>query len=80
MGQEKVFYGQRIPEPICARKETVGIDIHITSRNCGRKIMKIGKWNQLSKYMFQIMVQQTRVSNNNDLKFQLRQSVKQSFR
>ena len=29
----KTFYRQRIPEPSCARKETVDIDILLTSRN-----------------------------------------------
>ena len=32
-GQRKAFYWQRIPEPSCARKETVDIDILVTSRN-----------------------------------------------
>ena len=31
---------QRIPGPSCARKETVGIYILVTSRNGDRKIMK----------------------------------------
>ena len=31
---------QRIPEPSCARKETVGIYILVISRNGDRKIMK----------------------------------------
>ena len=31
--QRKVFYGQRIPKSSCARKETVDIDIFISSRN-----------------------------------------------
>ena len=33
------FYSQRILETNCARKQTVEIDIFITSRNCDRKIM-----------------------------------------
>ena len=33
IGQRKAFYRQRIPESSCARKETVGIDILVTSRN-----------------------------------------------
>ena len=31
---------QRIPEPGCMRKETVDIDILVTSRNGDRKIMQ----------------------------------------
>ena len=59
--EKEAFYRQRIPEPSCARKETVGIDILVTSRNGDRKIMqsiriisrppsKKGKWNQLSQF------------------------------
>ena len=33
IGQRKAFYRQRIPELSCVRKETVGIDILVTSRN-----------------------------------------------
>ena len=55
-GQSKAIYKQRIPEPNCAGKETVDIDIHVTSRNGDRKIMqtirilsrpflRIKKWN-----------------------------------
>ena len=33
IGQRKTFYRYRIPEPRCARKETVDIDILVTSRN-----------------------------------------------
>ena len=40
MGQRKTFYRQRIPEFSCARKETVDIDIIITSGNGDRKIMQ----------------------------------------
>ena len=40
IGQRKAFYRQRIPEPSCARKETVDIDILVTSRNGDRKIMQ----------------------------------------
>ena len=40
IGQRKAFYRQRIPEFSCARKETVDIDILVTSRNGGRKIMQ----------------------------------------
>ena len=61
IGQRKAFVRQRIPEPSCARKETVDIDILVTSRNGDRKIMqsiritsrppsRIRKWNQLSQF------------------------------
>ena len=40
IGQRKAHYRQRIPEFSCARKETVDIDIVLTSRNVGRKIMQ----------------------------------------
>ena len=40
IGQRKAFYRQRIPEPSCARKETVDIDILVTSRNGVRKIIQ----------------------------------------
>ena len=40
IGQRKAFYRQRIPESSCARKETVDIDILVTSRNGHRKIMQ----------------------------------------
>ena len=33
IGQRKAFYRKRIPESSCAKKETVGIDILVTSRN-----------------------------------------------
>ena len=39
MVQRKEFYRQRIPEYSCARKETVDINILITSRNGDRKII-----------------------------------------
>ena len=59
--QRKAFYRQRIPDSSRARKETVDIDILVTSRNGDRKIMQsvriIGrptsrkkKWNQLSQF------------------------------
>ena len=59
--QRKAFYRQRIPEPICAREETLDIDILVTSRNGDRKIMQCiritsrptsrkRKWNQLSQF------------------------------
>ena len=40
IGQRKAFYRQRIPESSCARKETVDIDILVTSTNGDRKIMQ----------------------------------------
>ena len=57
----KAFYRQRIPEFSHARKRTVDIDIFVTSRNGGRKIMQSfrltsrppsrkRKWNQLSQF------------------------------
>ena len=60
IGQRKAFFRQRIPEPSCARKETVDIDILVTSRNGHRKIMQSIRitrtppsrkrnWNQLSQ-------------------------------
>ena len=60
IGQRKAFYRQRIPESSCAWKETVDIDILVTSRNGDRKIMQSiritsrppsrkTKWNQLSQ-------------------------------
>ena len=59
--QKKAFYSQRIPQPSCVRKETVDIDILVTSRNGDRKIMQSiritsrpplrkKKWNQLSQF------------------------------
>ena len=61
-GQKKAFYRQRIPEFSGARKETVGIDILVTSRNGDRNIIqsiritsrppsRIRKWNQLSQFI-----------------------------
>ena len=61
IGQRKAFYRQRIPEFSCVRKETVDIDILVTSRNGDRKIMQSVrimsrphsskmKWNQLSQF------------------------------
>ena len=40
ISQRKPFYRQRIPEPCCVRKETVDIDILVTSKNGDRKIMQ----------------------------------------
>ena len=59
IGQRKAFYRQRILESSCARKETVDIDILVTSRNSHRNIMQSikitsrppsrnRKWNQLN--------------------------------
>ena len=39
VGQRKAFYRQRIPESSCARKDTVDIDILVTSRNGDRYII-----------------------------------------
>ena len=61
IGQRKAFYRQRFPESSCARKETVDIDILVTSGNGHRKIMRSirimsrppsrkRKWNQLSQF------------------------------
>ena len=62
IGQRKAFSGQRIPESCCARKETVDIEILITSRKKGdKKIMqpiritsetttRMRKWNQFSQF------------------------------
>ena len=61
IGQRKAFYRQRIPEFSHARKETVDIDIFVTSRDGDRKIMQSTritcrppsrkrKWNQLSQF------------------------------
>ena len=61
IGQWKAFYRQRIPEFSCVRKETVDIDILVTSRNGDRKIMQSiritsrptlrkRKWNQLNQF------------------------------
>ena len=38
--KRKAFYRQRIPESSCSRRETVGIDILVTSWNGDRKIMQ----------------------------------------
>ena len=40
MAQRKVFHRKRVTKSSCARKETVDIDIHVTSRNGDRKIMQ----------------------------------------
>ena len=59
IGQGKTFYWQRISQSSSVRKETVDIDILVTSRNGDRKIMQSiritsrlslrkRKWNNLS--------------------------------
>ena len=40
IGQRKAFYRERIPESSCARKETIDIDILVTSRNGHKKVMR----------------------------------------
>ena len=40
IGERKALYRKRIPESRCARKETVDIDILVTSRNGDRIIMQ----------------------------------------
>ena len=40
ISQRKAFYKQRIPESSCGKKETVDIDILVTSRNRDGKIMQ----------------------------------------
>ena len=40
MGQRKAIYTQRILESSCVRKETVYIDVIVTSRNSDRKTMQ----------------------------------------
>ena len=57
----KAFYRQKIPGSSCRRKETVDIDILVTSKNDDRKIvhsiritssplLRKRKWNQLSQF------------------------------
>ena len=43
IGQRKAFYRQRIPESSCVRKETVYIDILVTSRNGDRKLCNLSE-------------------------------------
>ena len=61
IGQTKAFYRHRISEFSRVRKETVDIDIVVTSRDGDRKIMQSiritsrptsrkRKWNQLSQF------------------------------
>ena len=40
IGQRNAFYGQKIPESSCERKETVDIDALVISRNSEAKIMQ----------------------------------------
>ena len=40
IGQRKAFYKSSIPQPSCLKKETVDIDILVTSRNGDQKIMQ----------------------------------------
>ena len=49
-GQMKAFYRQIIPESSCVRKETVDIDILVTSKNGDKKnhaIYENNKWTSL---------------------------------
>ena len=61
ISQRKAFYRHRIPDPSCAREETVDIDAQATSRNGDRKVMqsiritsrpssRIRKWNQFIQF------------------------------
>ena len=61
IGQRNAFYWQRILESSCVRKETIEIDILVTSMNGGRKILQsiriasipplgIRKWNQSNHF------------------------------
>ena len=61
IGERKAFYRQKIPESSCARKETVDIDILVTSRNGDQKTIQSIRitsrpplrkrtWNQLSQF------------------------------
>ena len=61
IGQRKAFFRERIPEFSRARKETVDIEILVTSTNGGTKIMESirittrppsrkRKWNQFSQF------------------------------
>ena len=61
IGQRKAFYRQKIPKSSCARKETVDIEIVVTSKNGHKKIMQSirimsrppsrkRKWNQLDQF------------------------------
>ena len=61
IGQKKAFYRQKTPDSSCARKNTVDIDILITSGNVDRKAIQsikimsrppstMRKWNQLNQF------------------------------
>ena len=61
IGQKKAFYRQRIPGSGYARKETIDIDVLVTSRNGNRKVTqpirimsrppsRKRKWNQLCQF------------------------------
>ena len=61
IGKRKAFYKQKIPEPSCAREETVDIDTLVTPKNGDRKILQSiritsqpssrkRKWNHLSQF------------------------------
>ena len=61
IGQRKAFFRQRIPESSCARKETVDLDILVTTRNglpktmqsiriTSRPTSRKRKWNLLSQF------------------------------
>ena len=43
IGQRKAFYRQRIPEPSCARKEAVDVDILATSKNGDKKSFNLSE-------------------------------------
>ena len=61
IGQRKPFNRLRIPEPSCAKKGTIEIDVLVISRDSDRKIMqpiritsrppsRKKKWNQLRHF------------------------------
>ena len=43
IGQKKAFYRQRVPESSCVRKESVDIDILVTTTKGHRKIMHLSE-------------------------------------
>ena len=50
ISQRKAFYRQRIPDPSCARKESVDIYILVTSRMLqGCKSLKLATFQRLAK-------------------------------
>ena len=77
IGQRKAFYRQRIPEPSCARKETLDIDILVTSRNGDRKTMNI--YQSMNTYYSNtttvIPTDKTFLHFHNELRVQERQPV-----